>query len=529
VRLANGELAASRHECDMRWQEHYCSVTGGKVVKLCDNKQRANDSFTHYVGFKTTPTATLHANQLLPSNKGVGPDGLPAEVPKAGGSALAVKQCDIQNRAGEYGEWPHQWKSGRCISCHKGKGPIDVCDEHRGLLLADHASKSFVGDIKGKLDRCYSANISKNQYGGVPGRGADFAHHLIRSLHARARQLGWLVFTVFVDFSKAFDKLPRELVMRWPRSAPIDRDGRIQYLINMGVARDAAVRIHDYLQEHGCLLRQWNADESCVEMLNSLHDGSWFSIGELDSVIEYGLGGRQGCKVGTTIFNAAYDVPLQLLRTTLHSRGIALALHESPEAFYTAEDTCRRRLCSKRPPAGNVTVLDAAFIDDEFLVIMSPNNDVLACSIKVLVDEPAVPFAACGLDINWKPGKTEAMLQARGRGARALLESFSHPDGRYMPVPDVHGTGAPQRYVKTLQAAYMRVLRRIYGQVANGRTADSDLFKSEENAATKCGLPTPSSPLALLSQARCSAPLCSDCRVAFPPCWEQTSLVPTDA
>ncbi|CAK0906207.1 unnamed protein product [Prorocentrum cordatum] len=50
----------------------------------------------------------------------------------------------------------------------------------------------------------------------------------------------------------------------------------------------------------------------------------WFSIGELESILQYGHGDRQGCKVGAAIYNAACDIPLQFARQWLERAGVAI-------------------------------------------------------------------------------------------------------------------------------------------------------------------------------------------------------------
>ena len=88
----------------------------------------------------------------------------------------------------------------------------------------------------------------------------------------------------------------------------------MSYLIKMGMSRHAAEHIHDYLEEFGPIMQQWNVPEENIAMLRTLHNGSWFRVGDLESVVCYALGGRQGCKVGSTMFNSAYDIPLRMLR-----------------------------------------------------------------------------------------------------------------------------------------------------------------------------------------------------------------------
>eukprot|EP00974_Lingulodinium_polyedra_P127893 11203953-Lingulodinium_polyedra.AAC.1 len=49
--------------------------------------------------------------------------------------------------------------------------------------------------------------------------GTDFAHRVIRCFIDRSNILRFSHFTLFVDLVKAFDRVPRELVLGWPRDA----------------------------------------------------------------------------------------------------------------------------------------------------------------------------------------------------------------------------------------------------------------------------------------------------------------------
>ena len=83
------------------------------------------------------------------------------------------------------------------------------------LLKSVTPRRPFVGLIKGRIDPLYNTKISPSQCGGVPGRGADFAAHAARSTLSYASQMNWSVGMVFMDLSKAFVKIVRELVVGW--------------------------------------------------------------------------------------------------------------------------------------------------------------------------------------------------------------------------------------------------------------------------------------------------------------------------
>ena len=231
---------------------------------------------------------------------------------------------------------------------------------------------------------------------------------------------------VFFDLSKAFDKIVRELVVGWPNHLPASRDVRVNYLTSMGVSCRAASHNHDYLKENGCLLEQWGVEEPCIVLLRTLHVGSWFSVGQLTSAVKYVLGGRQGCKVGAAMFNGAYDIPLAILNSTLEADGTALKLKRVGDAFSTS-------------PSGTsdktVTVLDSAFIDDEFIATLALSAEQLAAPIPVMLDRLVNVFANFGLSMTWKPGITECVIRLRGRRSGVFFRELCCDGGRQIVVP----------------------------------------------------------------------------------------------
>ena len=64
-------------------------------------------------------------------------------------------------------------------------------------------------------------------------------------------------------------------------------------------------------------------------------------------------------------------------------------------------------------------VIDAAFVDDECLVLLATSPRVLDAAIQVLLRILVTTFANLHLEINFHPGKSEALLFYCGKGAVA--------------------------------------------------------------------------------------------------------------
>lgn len=80
--------------------------------------------------------------------------------------------------------------------------------------------------------------------------------------------------------------------------------------------------------------------------------------------------------------------------------------------------------------ASTQTALHAAFIDDEALAIMAKQPRELDVAIDILMEVLFEVFENLHLLVNASPGKTEALLQYRGRGAKGHREARRAVDGQ---------------------------------------------------------------------------------------------------
>jgi hypothetical protein len=107
-------------------------------------------------------------------------------------------------------------------------------------------------------------------------------------------------------------------------------------------------------------------------------------------------------------------------------RGVLLRIRRSNGDFW-----------SSTPPSGDAweNILDAAFVDDEAIMLTAKTPAKLDMAINILLESLVKIFAILRLEINWKPGKTEAILQYRGRDATAKTQSRRKDGKLQITVP----------------------------------------------------------------------------------------------
>eukprot|EP00973_Karenia_brevis_P073955 10279593-Karenia_brevis.AAC.1 len=230
------------------------------------------------------------------------------------------------------------------------------------------------------LETRYSQCIPTCQHGAVKKKGADLATHVLLLALEVARRWQWCVFILYVDLSKAFDRIVRELVMGIPASCNVPLE---KYLREIGIPHRAAKWIAEYLQDHGCILEQWGVPLEVIRLICSLHDHCWFRYGSEESMVVTKIGARQGCKSGPIIFNAGYSIILSILQVALSDADICLRLRKADAAFWLGSEA----------NSEHVDVIDVTFVDDEAVVLVAPRASVLDHAIGILMEVIAVGFA----------------------------------------------------------------------------------------------------------------------------------------
>ena len=105
-------------------------------------------------------------------------DALASEIWIEGGDRLAKLLTDLMKRVVASGTIPPQWKGGRLARLYKGKGDAADCNTHRGLLIADHASKVFTLLLQPPIARACDMRLATEQCGCVRGRGTSRVMHM---------------------------------------------------------------------------------------------------------------------------------------------------------------------------------------------------------------------------------------------------------------------------------------------------------------------------------------------------------------
>ena len=185
------------------------------------------------------------ASKILKNGKGTGIDAIRNEMisplvatyPKL---LLRAFNSIILSHKTLCKDWLHS-----LITCIHKKGAKDNPDNYRGISLMSCIGKLFLTIINNRLVK-YSLEkglLSPGQLGFVIGNRTSDPHTMLQNLVQKyCHKKNLRIFACFVDFSKAFDTVPRNILLRKLREKGID--GRILEIIKTLYLEDyASVKI----------------------------------------------------------------------------------------------------------------------------------------------------------------------------------------------------------------------------------------------------------------------------------------------
>ena len=135
-----------------------------------------------------------------------------------------------------------------------------------------------------------------------------------------------------LDLWKAFDGGVHEAVMAYPSHVGSDSISRCARLKNFGFPPVVVLEFLRMNENRPPLLEEWGVSAKATRLIAALHSGSLLRYGECPSVAETRQGGRQGCKLGSTVFNVLYAEAVVRLQNMLLEEGFVarVVCHSQP-------------------------------------------------------------------------------------------------------------------------------------------------------------------------------------------------------
>jgi len=153
------------------------------------------------------------ANNLKKNNKAPGHDDIPAEIFKYGGNLLLRRLHSFISNVWASNILPTQWKDANTIMIKKTKGDRAICGNSRGISLISVAGK-LLGRVMliRLLTFVVDTVVPKSQCGFRCARSTTDMIFVARLLQEKCREQHRDLFIAFIDLTKAFDTVNRDLL-----------------------------------------------------------------------------------------------------------------------------------------------------------------------------------------------------------------------------------------------------------------------------------------------------------------------------
>ena len=369
VKSKDGTLLTEPSEVLDRWTEHFEGVLNQDSefdMSVLDEipQWNVNESLS------AVPTLLEVSNSIkqLTSGKSPGDDGIPPEIYKHGGTAVAEQVLDVFIKIWEEGEVIQAFRDANLVHIYKNKGDRSCCDNHRGISLLCIAGKILARLMLNRLIKHIDniGLIPESQCGFRPNRGTGDMVFALQQLQEKCRLQNQDLYLCFIDLTKAFDTVNRE-------------------------------GLWHILEKAGC-------PKHFVGIIRSFHENMKASVregSEKSPSFDVTSGTKQGCVLAPTLFSIFFSMMLHV------------AFKDTTDGV-DIKSRCDVGLCRTKTHHFNAptrvtlsTIRDLLFADDCALAAASLE------AIQRLCDCFAVAARRFGLTISIK--KTEVLYQpARG-------------------------------------------------------------------------------------------------------------------
>eukprot|EP00971_Amphidinium_carterae_P330042 6462900-Amphidinium_carterae.2 len=383
------------------------------------------------------------------------PNILPGEVWKHVGSHLADHLAAAVNQCLQRGDIPNGWKGSVIIPIRKGVLSALMCTSFRPIQLVLSERKVLGRLLLHRLRTHLSQD--DNQYCIGESAGVSMPIFILNQLLARGKNAQLSTSLLFLDVKAAYDSIAQQLVM--PQMDDIDRT--CNALVKLGLTWEQARSTLLYIQEHPHSLLNASVPPVLKKLLLNWMQGAWCMqsnewSAEKDAAvspewyadqrrglarvldhagapsnlwpqsIETDRGVKQGDALSTWLFCSMFRVVLdhafdRFRRTEFHEHVFARL---GVPASRGDSSTLTSEVCVDR----------LVYADDLCCPMFDQSPSRILRATESLVKILDQSFRSFGLTLNYKPGKSAAVIRLCTRQAKGLWQHIHKCAKRRVPL-----------------------------------------------------------------------------------------------
>ena len=292
LKTKEGSIIMDKEKILERW-----AVYIGELFE--DNRKEHDVMKKNFAGSPIMKDEVREAMRKIKTGKATGPDGLSIELIEALEEYRIEKVTTLLNEIYDTGQIPVDMSRSIFKALPKKPGATD-CELHRTISLMSHVTKLLLRIIMMRVRNKINPEIAEEQCGFVEGKGTTNAIFILRTLIERALEIQKDVYLCFIDYTKAFDRVHHDEIIKELTKLKIDgKDLRI--IKSMYWEQTAAMRVE----------------------------------GEISAFQKIKRGVRQGCVLSPDLFSLYSEI---IMRNIEGQPGIRVGGHNINNLRY-ADDT----------------------------------------------------------------------------------------------------------------------------------------------------------------------------------------------
>ena len=318
------------------WMNHYTQLLQGAPK----GKIPSNTVESGPLDYEVTIEEIMDSRGILKPGKATGADNVNNEMILEALNTYPEAFKNLMNILLKQGVGVTQWLTSLLVPIHK-KGPTDDPDNYRGIALISCLAKLFYAVLNRRLmGYCLAKSIlSPSQLGFLAGNRTSDAHIILHNLiNDYCHKRGSKIYGCFVDFSKAFDSIPR--------------DRMFQKLLDIGITG----KFYDIIKYI------YEGDQICVKLDDMI-----------TPAIKTMMGVRQGCVLSPLLFNIYMS---DFTSSLSENVGVQLANNQNINCILWADDII---LLSESEDGLNTLLADLKVYSD--INQLKVNTDKTKCMI----------------------------------------------------------------------------------------------------------------------------------------------------
>ncbi|GFR64021.1 endonuclease-reverse transcriptase [Elysia marginata] len=234
LKAKNSDIIMGKEKLLERWAEY--------IGELFDDDRKDHDIMKrNFAGLPILEDEVRSAIRKMKTGKATGPDGVSIELIEALEDYGTEQVTALLNSIYETGNIPADISKSIFVALPKKPGAVE-CEHHRTISLMSHITKILLRVIMMRVRNKIKPEIAAEQCGFVEGKGTTNAVFTLRVLIERALEVQKDVYLCFIDYTKAFDRIRHDEIIKELAHLHIDGND-LRTIKNMYWEQKAAMRV----------------------------------------------------------------------------------------------------------------------------------------------------------------------------------------------------------------------------------------------------------------------------------------------